>query len=149
MSKRSIRARAPVATSPDVRRVMQANWGNELSPERTLRSELHRIGLRFRKNRRPLAGLRCTADIVFPRHRLCVFVDGCFWHGCPLHFSCPKSHSGWWREKIEATKRRDKQHTAALRRGGWRVVRLWEHEVRINPARSAKVISEMLNLVHD
>ncbi|MGO9270113.1 MAG: very short patch repair endonuclease [Terriglobia bacterium] len=142
--KLSIRSRAPVATSPSVRRAMRSTYGGELRPERSLRSLLHRAGLRFRKHRRPLPVFRCTADIVFPRQRLCVFVDGCFWHGCPRHFSCPKQNSGWWREKIADNIERDKRQTKFLRSSGWRVIRVWEHEVGVYPDRVVRRISRAI-----
>lgn len=125
----SIRFRAPRASSALVRRVMQANTGRETRPEQTVRRFLHRCGLRFRKNLRPLPALRCAADIVFPRAKLCIFIDGCFWHGCPKHFRVPASNSAWWAEKIEANRVRDRRNDQLLKRGGWRVIRLWEHEV--------------------
>lgn len=134
MSGKSIRSRAPAASSPAVRRVMMANYGGNTLPERVLRSALHRTGLRFVKDRRPVAVLRCTADIVFPRERVCVFVDGCFWHGCQQHFECPKTNSEWWREKIAANKQRDTRQGALLAAAGWKVVRVWEHEVALRRA---------------
>ena len=128
--KRSIRARAPAASSPTVRHVMQRNTGHETDPERRLRSALHRLGLRFRKDVRPEPNLRISADIVFPRQKICIFVDGCFWHGCPLHFETPKTHSAWWREKILDNKARDARQSNQLRAYGWTVKRYWEHELR-------------------
>jgi len=129
MSGSSIRSRAPAASSPLIRRVMQANYGGMTKPEVLLRSALHRAGLRFFKDYRPAAGLRCTADVVFPSQRVCVFVDGCFWHGCPRHFKVPKTHSAWWLEKIEDNRRRDRRQAAELRKRGWRVIRVWEHKL--------------------
>lgn len=108
---------------------MQANKPRETSPELRLRRALHAAGFRFRKDCRPAAELRCTADVVFPRQRLCVFVDGCFWHGCPRHFVAPKTNAAWWNEKVEDNRERDRKKTAALRARGWRVVRCWEHEL--------------------
>lgn len=125
----SIRARAPVARSRQVRAVMKANRGGDLKPEQILRSELQKAGLRFRKHVRPLPGFRCEADIVFPRAKLCVFVDGCFWHGCPKHFTCPKTNSSWWAEKIEANRARDRAQNQRLRTNGWTVLRVWEHRI--------------------
>jgi DNA mismatch endonuclease (patch repair protein) len=94
-----------------------------------LRSELHRLGLRFRKDLRiDLASLRVRPDIVFTRSRVAVFVDGCFWHGCPDHGSSPKANAEYWAEKFARNRRRDKLVDAALQSEGWRVVRVWEHE---------------------
>lgn len=129
MKRKSIRARAPAASSAHVRRVMTANYGGDLSPERTLRCALRNAGLRFLENVRPVADVRCTADVVFPRRRLCIFVDGCFWHRCPRHFKVPKTNSRWWREKIQDNKDRDSRQRSQLRSAGWRVIRVWEHQL--------------------
>lgn len=129
MRNLSIRSRAPSASSQTVQRIMKANYGSNLKPERLLRSLLHEAGLRFRKDCRPVPAFRCTADIVFPRKRVCVFVDGCFWHGCPQHFACPKTNAEWWAEKINATRNRDERQREHIRSQGWRVIRVWEHEI--------------------
>jgi DNA mismatch endonuclease (patch repair protein) len=126
---KSIRARAPRASSPAVRRVMQANRSFDTALEALLRSELHRSGLRFRKHRTVDARVKCKADIIFPRAQVCVFVDGCYWHGCPKHFRTPSVHSAWWNEKIADNRQRDRRKTAALRRQGWTVIRVWEHQI--------------------
>lgn len=108
---------------------MQRNVGRETEPEKLLTSVLHKAGLRFRKHLRPERSLRITADIVFRRQRVCVFIDGCFWHGCPLHFQLPKTNSDWWEEKIEDNKARDTRQTCQLGEHGWTVLRYWEHEL--------------------
>lgn len=97
-------------------------------PECSLRSELHRQGLRFRANVKPIASSRCVADILFQRRKIAVFVDGCFWHGCPSHMTWPKSNARFWRDKIEANRRRDRLVDRMLTSAGWRVLRCWEHE---------------------
>lgn len=107
---------------------MRANRGRDTVPELTLRSALHRSGLRFRVNCRPLPELRRTADVVFRRARVAVFVDGCFWHACPEHVSWPKANRVWWRSKIEANVRRDRETDRALAEEGWLAIRVWEHE---------------------
>jgi DNA mismatch endonuclease (patch repair protein) len=129
MKQLSIRARAPAASSALVRRVMLANYGGNTGPERVLRSALRRAGLRFHGEGRVIPSLPCKADVLFPDERVCVFVDGCFWHGCRLHFSVPKTHSSWWREKVEDNRRRDRRNTARLRAAGWKVIRIWEHAI--------------------
>jgi DNA mismatch endonuclease, patch repair protein len=126
----SIRSRAPLAASALVRRVMQSNTQTETAPEKLIRGALHRVGLRFRKDARPDSSVRCTADAVFSRAKVCVFVDGCFWHGCPIHFRCPKTNSTWWQEKIEDNKIRDNRQADALRDLGWLVIRIWEHHIQ-------------------
>jgi DNA mismatch endonuclease, patch repair protein len=118
----------PPASSPDVSRRMQTQARRDTAVERALRSALHKQGLRFRIHRRPVQGLRREADIVFPPVLVAVFVDGCFWHGCPIHASWPKQNSAWWREKIETNRRRDAETDQLLGEAGWLVLRFWEHE---------------------
>jgi DNA mismatch endonuclease (patch repair protein) len=86
------------------------------------------MGLRFRKHQRPIESLRCNADVVFPRERIAVFVDGCFWHGCPEHGRAPRRNSNYWREKLDRNAARDRRNTKALADAGWVVLRYWEHE---------------------
>ncbi|HSR94641.1 MAG TPA: very short patch repair endonuclease [Solirubrobacterales bacterium] len=119
---------APPASSAGSKAVMLANRGSETAPEIALRSILHRSGLRFRKHVAPLPGLRCQADVVFTRAKVVVFVDGCFWHRCPLHATFPKANAAWWRAKLEQNFERDRRNDKALTRAGWTVVRVWEHE---------------------
>jgi DNA mismatch endonuclease (patch repair protein) len=68
-------------------------------------------------------------DFVFPRFRAAIFVDGCFWHGCPRHATKPRNHAAFWRRKFAANKHRDQLVTRTLRRDGWRVLRIWEHDL--------------------
>ena len=125
-----IRKRAPKSSSAAVRHVMQENVGRETHPERRLRSLLFRSGLRFRKDYSPVPSERISVDVLFPRQRICIFVDGCFWHGCPLHFKVPKTHSSWWQEKIADNRQRDARQTRLLTALGWTVIRMWEHEIK-------------------
>lgn len=131
MSKehKSIRYRAPAASSPAVRETMRSIGSADTSPELLLRRALHASGVRYRKEIRPVPGIRCKADVVFTGQKVCVFVDGCFWHGCPLHFRVPKANTSWWKEKIADNVERDLRQTKALEERGWTIVRLWEHEV--------------------
>lgn len=108
---------------------MQKLVGRTTAPEQRLRSALHRAGLRFRKEVRVLDGVR-TADVVFTRAKLCIFIDGCFWHGCPQHFRVPKSNTAWWDEKIKDNMERDRRQTNLLGGAGWTVMRIWEHEIK-------------------
>lgn len=106
---------------------MKSQRQRDTSAETALRSLLHRRGLRFRVHY-ALPNLRRRADIAFPGQRIAVFVDGCFWHGCPEHGTWPKRNADWWREKIQANRRRDAETAAKLKEQGWSVVRVWEHE---------------------
>lgn len=116
--------------APDRRRAMQSNRRRDTGPELSLRRELHRRGLRYRVDHPiRIAGHRLIRpDVVFTARRVVVFVDGCFWHGCPDHGSTPDRNAGYWGPKLAANAARDARTTAALAAAGWRVVRVWEHE---------------------
>lgn len=101
---------------------------HETAPEVALRSELSRRGHVFEVHQRPLAEVRREADIVFPRSRIAVFVDGCFWHGCPIHAVEPKRNDSFWRDTISRNRARDAETDMLLRDAGWISVRVWEHE---------------------
>jgi DNA mismatch endonuclease (patch repair protein) len=110
-------------------RNMQANRRVDTKPEVMLRSALHRLGYRFRKDL-PLVvgGRRIRPDIVFPRRKTAVFVDGCFWHVCPEHGRQPRTNEWYWSPKLQRNVERDAAVNAVLAEAGWRVVRIWEHE---------------------
>ena len=107
---------------------MLGNRGRDTSPELRVRSLVHRRGLRYRVDQRPIPGVRRTADLVFRPTRVAVFVDGCFWHRCPDHGTLPKNNHQWWSEKLCANTERDARTTATLKAEGWNVIRIWEHE---------------------
>lgn len=109
--------------------------------ELALRRELHRLGLRYRVHRRPLPGVRRVADVVFGPSRVAVFVDGCFWHGCPEHATWPRSNAEFWRNKIEGNRRRDADTNKRLTEAGWAAQRIWEHE---DPAAAARRIQDLV-----
>lgn len=88
---------------------------------------LHRLGLRYRIQERLIPNSTRTTDIVFPRAKLAVYVDGCFWHGCQLHWKLPKSNADWWAAKIASNRERDDDTNRRLEDLRWRVLRIWEH----------------------
>jgi DNA mismatch endonuclease (patch repair protein) len=101
----------------------------DTGPELALRRVLHGRGLRYFVHRRPLPELPRLADLVFPTAKVAVFVDGCFWHGCPDHGRRQHRTNGWyWPEKIERNVARDRDTDAQLAAAGWRSLRVWEHE---------------------
>src|SRR5207248_1532405 len=118
---------APGPSSPAARNVMQGNRGRDTRPEVAVRSAVHRLGLRYRTHHPPLVGLRCRADLVFPREKVAVFLDGCFWHGCPEHGKRPVTNSEYWTAKLESNAVRDSRNNAELRNAGWEPLRIWEH----------------------
>ncbi|MFL6144328.1 MAG: very short patch repair endonuclease [Labedaea sp.] len=129
------------ATSEAVRAVMRGNKGRDTRPELALRSAVHARGMRFRVNARPLPAVRRTADLVFPRLRVAVFLDGCFWHGCPDHHRPATTNNAFWASKIDATHRRDADTNQRLEDAGWTVIRVWEHE---DPDQAAGRIQEVV-----
>lgn len=116
------------ASSPGVRASMQANRGRDTGPELALRRAVHRLGLRYRVNTRPLPQVRRTADLVFTRARVAVFLDGCFWHGCPQHHTAAVTNSDFWAQKVQTNRRRDRDTDQRLADAGWVALRIWEHE---------------------
>jgi DNA mismatch endonuclease (patch repair protein) len=108
---------------------MRRNLKRDTRPEVALRSELHGRGARFRVNHLVhVDGISVRPDVVFTRREVAVFVDGCFWHGCPQHGNMPRRNSEYWRPKLERNARRDALVTERLSAAGWNVLRVWEHE---------------------
>lgn len=137
----------PEPTTEAATRVGKGNRRTGTKPEQLLRAELHRRGRRFRKDLLIRAGgLRTHADIAFTRQRLAVFVDGCFWHGCPEHGSSPKSNTSYWGPKLRANVERDRRVDEALRAHGWAVLRTWEHEATDS---AADLVERALDKVPD
>jgi DNA mismatch endonuclease (patch repair protein) len=117
------------ASTPAVRRRMQAVKRRDTPKEIQVRKALHRTGLRYRVDYRPCPGVNCRADIVFVRERIAIFVDGCFWHGCRRHGTLPKAtNRQFWQTKIADNRQRDRKIKKRLEAAGWRVLRFWEHE---------------------
>lgn len=116
---------AAVSTSSE-RMSRQAT--RDTAPEMEVRRRLHAAGLRYRVHSKPLPQLRRTADVIFPRARVAVFVDGCFWHSCPEHGSAPVTNGEWWAAKLSRNVERDADTDRQLTDAGWLVLRIWEHE---------------------
>ena len=118
---------------------MQGNRSRDTKPELAARSAIHAQGLRYRVGTRPLPGLRRTADVVFRRDKIAVFLDGCFWHGCFEHHTRPSTNSEYWLAKISGNIERDKDTNVRLEQAGWTVLRFWEHE---SPEMVAEVVQQ-------
>jgi DNA mismatch endonuclease (patch repair protein) len=107
--------------------------------EIALRRELYRGGLRYRIDYEVMKKPRRMADVAFPGLKIAIFVDGCFWHGCPEHATWPKQNAEFWRQKIEANRHRDADTNSRLIDAGWTVLRFWEHE---SPIRAAETVAQ-------
>jgi DNA mismatch endonuclease, patch repair protein len=106
---------------------MSRQGSRDTAPEIAVRRLLHASGLRYRVNVPVPDMTRRTIDIVFPRAKVAIFLDGCFWHGCPQHATHPKTNAEWWRRKVERNMTRDRETTEHLTAKGWTVLRFWEH----------------------
>lgn len=134
------------ASSPATRNVMLGNRSTDTAPEMRLRRELHRMGLRYRVNARPLAALNRRADIVFRPARVAVFVHGCFWHACPDHFGIPKTNVDYWSKKMNINASRDADTEERLREAGWTPIIVWEHD---DPAKAARLVARVVSRRRD
>lgn len=135
---RQPRAWTPTAAGNHLR----GRSARDTTPEIALRRAVHRLGMRYRVHQS--IAPRCTPDFVLPRWRLAVFVDGCFWHGCPEHGM--KTYRGpnadLWRQKMATNRSRDRRNDAALAEAGWKVLRVWECQVRRDVGREAERVRE-------
>ena len=131
--------KGPTPSSDAARRRMEATGRKDTAAEMRVRRILHRKGLRYRVDFPVLNKPRRRADIVFTKAKVAVFVDGCFWHGCPKHGTWPKAN--FWREKIETNQTRDRDTDERLKKVGWSVIRVWEHE---DPDMVAKRIEKIV-----
>lgn len=118
---------------------MEKQGRKNTAPELAVRRAVHALGLRYRVDRSPVRGVRSRADLVFGPPRIAVYIDGCFWHGCPTHATVPKANRDWWLQKLEANQARDRRTTETLTAHGWLVLRFWEHE---DPVEVATAIAE-------
>ena len=133
----------PGSTSAAASAVARANRKVDSKPEAMIRSILHRQGIRFRKNY-PIAlpGRRSVRpDIVFPKKKIAVFIDGCFWHRCPVHGTQPRSNPEYWDRKLQRNVERDVLDIHDLQRDGWTTLRIWEH---VPPSDAAAQVMALL-----
>lgn len=128
------------ATSPATRRSMQANRRRDTHPELAIRRLIHARGLRYRVDARALPTARYTADMIFPRARVAVFIDGCWWHGCADHYRPPASNAAYWSGKVARNRERDRLADETLAAAEWTVVRVWEHEAPEVAARRIEAV---------
>lgn len=132
----------PAPTSAAVSKQMRGNRRVGTRPEQEVRSALQKLGLRFRKDYSIAAGgVRVRPDIVFTKRRLAIFIDGCFWHSCPVHGRTPSTNSPYWQAKLARNVERDDRNDRALETAGWKVARYWEHEP---PASVANAVLALL-----
>jgi DNA mismatch endonuclease (patch repair protein) len=131
---------ADVLTPRQRSRCMSRIRGKNTRPEIVIRKKLWSLGLRYRVNYK----LPGRPDVVFVSRRLAIFIDGCFWHRCPLHYQSPATNRLFWETKITSNVQRDRDVEAQLAREGWTVLRFWEHEVKDDPDR---VIQSILTQV--
>ena len=132
--------RRPAASTPDALTRMTRQRRRDTKPEMAIRRLLFARGLRYRIDA-ALPGMRRRADLLFRSAKVAVFVDGCFWHGCPEHGTQPKNNAAWWAEKIAGNIQRDRDTDQRLTEAGWHVVRVWEHEP---PAQAAQRIADLV-----
>lgn len=130
------------ASSEHARLTMRANRSRDTKPELAVRRLVHAMGLRYRVDFPPLPSIRrMRADLVFTRVRVAVFIDGCFWHGCPEHHTVARTNAEFWATKVLGNRARDERTNAVLNEAGWTVLRFWEHE---DPTKAARAISEVV-----
>ncbi|WP_328326927.1 MULTISPECIES: very short patch repair endonuclease [unclassified Streptomyces] len=138
----------PTASSPATARRMSRQASRDTAQELAVRRLLHADGLRYRLQV-PVPGMpRRTMDIAFGKLKIAVFLDGCFWHGCPRHATSPRANAEWWRSKLDRNMERDRETTRHLSSAGWTVLRFWEHEPAEDVSRriAAAVISARSSL---
>jgi len=128
-------------SAPERSKLMSRIRGRDTQPERLLRKAVWALGLRYRLQFR--IG-RIRPDLVFVGTKLAVFVDGCFWHGCPLHATMPKNNRDFWEKKLKRNYERDAENTQKLEAEGWRVLRIWEHEIATSPEDCARRVAAMI-----
>jgi DNA mismatch endonuclease (patch repair protein) len=131
---------ADTFTKEERSRIMAKVRSKDTKPEVAFRRMLYRAGVRYRLHY-PVDG---KPDIAVPSRKIVVFIDGCFWHGCPKCFRAPASNKTYWNLKIERNVRRDRAVNRSLKSHGWRVIRAWEHEIKDNPEAVLKRVTASL-----
>lgn len=134
----------PGALSEGLSARMSRASRRDTAPELALRRELHRRGRRYRVVMRVPGRNRRTIDIAFTRARLAVFVDGCFWHGCPEHGRVPTHNNSWWITKLAANQGRDRDTDEHLASEGWAVLRIWEHVFAVEAANQVEAVLDRI-----
>lgn len=129
------------ASNEGVRRSMKSNRGKDTKLELRVRRALHARGLRYRLQRKVPGSTRRTIDIAFPRQRVAVFIDGCFWHGCPVHHTVSKTNASFWADKVRRNRARDADTDQLLADHGWTSARFWEHQS------TEEIVEEVVRLV--
>ena len=137
----------PLSSSDASRRMAKVRQTGT-DAELALRREMYRIGLRYRVDFEVLRKPRRVADVAFPGRKIAVFVDGCFWHGCPEHATWPKRNADFWRQKIEANRRRDADTNARLQANGWTALRFWSHESPVEAAQTEASVVAKTDVKH-
>lgn len=132
----------PKASSPAVFKTMSGNRGKDTKLELRVRHALWKDGYRYRKNNKRLLG---TPDISFPNLKIVVFLDSCYWHGCPTHFKMPKTNTSFWHQKINRNIERDYDISSHYSEEGWILLRFWEHEVKNDLDSVVKTIEYFVN----
>ncbi len=131
----------PAPSSDAALKRMKAAKPRDTVPEKALRSALFKKGVRYKIDARPVKELNRRADIVFRSAKVAIFVDGCFWHGCPIHGTQAKANAEFWKNKIKQNQIRDEDTNKQLKKAGWRVIRVWEHK---NPEKASQKIYNII-----
>ncbi len=127
-------------TKEERSRIMSRIKSKNTKPEIQLRKEIWKRGIRYRINY-PIFG---KPDLAFPNRKLAVFVDGCFWHKCPIHQRLPNTNKSYWQAKIEKNWTRDRVQEKKLKKKGWKILRFWEHDIKSNTNKcTEKIIKEL------
>lgn len=127
--------------SREVRSRMMSSIRSISMLESRIARELWRAGLRFRRNVRSLPG---TPDIAIKKHKVAIFIDSCFWHSCPKHRVMPKSNVEYWQKKFETNKRRDEKVNEYYLSRGWHLLRIWEHEFKVDFDAAVRIIRDFI-----